>query len=109
MTEPVTERCVIVVRRGALHLTRQVYERFFAALDNVVLVRDGEDLVVLPVRHQAAGGYLIKMRSGAGDRIVTAADFFRDNGVDDDVQLTLGATWSDERMALVAAGAFLQT
>lgn len=101
-----TGGCVLVVRRGALHLTRQVYERFFDRLDNVVLLRDGGDLVVLPVRHQAAGGYVIKLRTGAGDRSITAADFFRDNGVEDDVQLTLSAVWDDDRAALIAAGAF---
>ena len=101
-----TNGCVLVVRRGALHLTRKVYERFFDRLDNVVLLRDGGDLVILPVRHQAAGGYVIKLRSGAGDRAVVAADFFRDNGVDDDVQLTLSAAWDDARSALIATGAF---
>jgi hypothetical protein len=101
-----TNGCVLVVRRGALHLTRQVYERFFDGLDNVVLLRDGGDLVVLPVRHQAAGGYVIKLRSGAGDRAVAAQDFFRDNGVDDDIQLTLSAEWDEARAALIAAGAF---
>ncbi len=101
-----TDGCVLVVRRGALHLTRQVYERFFDRLDNVVLLRDGGDLVILPVRHQAAGGYVIKLRSGAGDRAVVAADFFRDNGVDDDVQLTLSAAWDEARAALIAEGAF---
>jgi hypothetical protein len=101
-----TDGCVLVVRRGALYLTRQVYERFFDRLDNVVLLRDGGDLVICPVRHRAAGGYVIKLRSGAGDRAVVAADFFRDNGVDDDVQLTLSAAWDDARAALIAAGAF---
>ena len=101
-----TDGCILVVRRGALHLTRQVYERFFDRLDNVVLLRDGSDLVVLPVHHQAAGGYVIKLRSGAGDRAVAAADFFRDNGLEDDVQLTLTAAWDETRAALVAAGAF---
>jgi hypothetical protein len=101
-----TDGCVLVVRRGALHLTQQVYQRFFDRLDNVVLLRDGTDLVILPVHHQAAGGYVIKMRSGAGDRAVAAADFFRDNGVEDDVQLTLSAAWDEARAALVATGAF---
>ncbi|MGE0022179.1 MAG: hypothetical protein AB7S70_00925 [Hyphomicrobium sp.] len=101
-----TDGCVLIVRRGALHLTRQVYERFFHQLDTVVLLRDGGDLVILPVRHQAAGGYVIKLRSGAGDRAVVAADFFRDNGVEDDVQLTLSATWDEARAALIAPGAF---
>jgi len=101
-----TDDCILIVRRGALHLTRQVYERFFDKLDNVVLLRDGGDLVILPVRHQAAGGYVIKLRSGAGDRAVVASDFFRDNGVEDEVHLTLSAAWDEARSALIARGAF---
>lgn len=98
--------CLVTVRRGALYFTRAIYEQFFGALDNVVLLRDGADLIVLPVRHQASGGYVIKMRSAAGDRAVMAADFFRDNGIEDAVEMTLPATWSDERAALVVRHAF---
>ncbi len=98
--------CVVTVRRGALHFTREIYERFFSTLDNVILLRDGSDLMVLPVRHQASGGYVIKLRTRAGDRIVTAADFFRDNGIEDSIEMTLPATWSDERAALVVRNAF---
>lgn len=100
------ETCIICVRRGSLHLTRQIYERFFNALDNVVLLRDGHDLIVLPVRHQAAGGYVVKVRTGDGDRAVAAADFFRENGVEDEAQLTLVGAWSEERAALILRGAF---
>jgi hypothetical protein len=98
--------CVVTVRRGALYFTRDIYERYFNTLDNVVLLRDGRDLIVLPVRHQAAGGYVIKVRTAAGDRAVQAADFFRDNGIDDHTEMTLPAAWSDARAALVAPGAF---
>ena len=98
--------CLITVRRGGLHFSRETYERFFNTLDNVILLRDGCDLLVLPVRHQASGGYVIKLRTGAGDRTVAAADFFRDNGIEDSVEMTLPAAWSDERAALVAANAF---
>ncbi len=99
--------CILTVRRGALHMPGLVYENFFGGLENVVLLRDGDDLVILPVRYQAAGGYVIKLRSSAGDRTVTAADFFRDNGIEDDTQLTFAAAWSDERAALIAEGAFV--
>ena len=102
-----TQTCVITVRRGALHFTREIYERFFNTLDNVILLRDGNDLMVLPVRHSAGGGYVIKLRTGAGDRTVMAADFFRDNGIEDAVEMTLPATWSDERAALIVVSAFV--
>lgn len=101
-----TKTALVTVRRGSLHLTRETYERFFNALDNVVLLRDGSNLVVLPVRHQAAGGYVIKVRTGAGDRAVMAADFFRENGIEDAVEMTLPATWSEERAALIVERAF---
>ena len=101
-----TKTALVTLRRGSLHLTRETYERFFNALDNVVLLRDGPNLVVLPVRHQAAGGYVIKVRTGAGDRAVMAADFFRENGIEDAVEMTLPATWSEERAALIVARAF---
>jgi hypothetical protein len=102
----VSKTSLVTVRRGALHFTRETYERFFNSLDNVVLLRDGADLVVLPVRHQAAGGYVIKIRTGAGDRTVMAADFFRDNGIEDAIEMTLPATWSEERAALIVSNAF---
>lgn len=101
-----TASCIVAVRRGVLHFSREVYERHFDMLENVVLLRDGSDLIVLPVRHQASGGYVIKMRTGAGDRAVAAADFFRDNGIDDAVELTLPATWNDARAALVVRSVF---
>lgn len=97
---------VLLVRRGTLLFKASVYDAYFQGLANVVLLRDGDSLIVLPVRHQAAGGYVIKLRSAAGDRAVQAADFFRDNGIDDSAELTLPAYWSDDRAALVAPGLF---
>ncbi len=101
-----SDTCLVTVRRGALYFTRDVYERFFNTLDNVILLRDGNDLVVLPVRNPSGGGYVIKLRTAAGDRAVQAADFFRDQGIEDQMEMTLPATWSVERAALVAASAF---
>lgn len=98
--------CILSIRRGALYFAADVYERYFNGLDNVVLLRDGHDLIVLPVRNPSAGGYVIKLRTAAGDRAVQAADFFRDNGIEDQIELTLPAQWSDDRAALVTPGAF---
>ena len=97
---------MLTVRRAALHFSGDTYERYFAGLGSLILLRDGADLLVLPVRHQAGGGYVIKLRNASGDRTVDAADFFRDNGIDDAVEMTLPAAWSDSRAALIAKNTF---
>ena len=51
--------------------------RHFAGLEGVILLRRDNDILILPVRNNAAGGYLLKLRNSAGDRVVNAADFFR--------------------------------
>lgn len=101
MTAPLVQ-----VRRGGLYLSSEVVERYFAGLESVILLRRDADLIVLPVRHAAAGGYLLKRRNGAGDRVVYAPDFFREHGLDDDADCVLPVGWDAAKAALVAKGAF---
>ncbi len=101
-----SEQCIVTIRRGGLYFTSAIYERYFGSLENVVFLRDGACLLVLPVRHQAGGGYVIKLRNAARDRAVHAADFFRDNGVEDSAEMTLPAIWSEDRAALVVDAVF---
>lgn len=100
----------IKVKRGSLYLSKEDYDRYFAGLEAVILLgRDG-GLLVLPVRHAASGGYLLKLRNGAGDRVVNAPDFFREHGVADDCDLNLKAVWDSNQAGLFAKNAFdLQT
>lgn len=97
----------IALRAGGLYLPRDVCDRYFAGLETVVLLRDGDDLKILPVRHAAAGGYILKRRNLAGDRVVYAADFFRAQGVPDDSDLELDIVWSSENGALIAKSPFV--
>ena len=96
----------ITLRNGALYLTREIYDRYLTGLETVILLRRDGDLCILPVHQAAAGGYLLKVRNKAGDRVVYAPDFFREQNVDEDVALELPVIWSSERGALVAADAF---
>lgn len=96
----------VTLRRGALYLASEVYDRYFAGLETVILLRRDRDLCILPVRNAAAGGYLLKLRNKAGDRVVHAPDFFREYGIDESIALELSVVWTAERGALVAAGAF---
>ncbi|OSI61130.1 hypothetical protein BSZ21_32530 [Bradyrhizobium canariense] len=97
------------VARGALYLSRETYDRYFAGLEAVILLRRADDLWIMPVRHAAAGGYLLKLRNSRGDRVVHAPDFLREHAVDEYVASQLPVAWSPEAGALIAAGAFLQT
>jgi len=102
MTPPAT----LTLKRGSLYLSCAIYDRYFAGLETIVLIRRDHDLLVLPVRHAAAGGYLLKLRNGAGDRVVNAPDFFREHGLDDEAQREFVVAWDSQRAALVARDAF---
>jgi hypothetical protein len=101
-----TAASVVGLKRGAIYLSCDVYDRYFAGLEAVILLRRGQDLCILPVRHAAAGGYLLKLRNKAGDRVVHAPDFFREHGIQENVSREWSVVWSAEQGALVAADAF---
>ncbi len=84
-----------------------VYDRYFTGLETVILLRRGQDLCILPVKHAAAGGYLLKLRNKVGDRVVHAPDFFREHGIDEnDQRSNCPCPGRPERGPLVAVGAF---
>ncbi|MEZ5829684.1 MAG: hypothetical protein R3D05_00720 [Dongiaceae bacterium] len=94
----------VTLRRGALYLAAEVYERYFAGLASVILLRDKNDLLIMPVRNAAAGGYLLKIRNARGDRVIDAPDFFRAHAIDRPEEVTLPALWRADRAALAIAG-----
>jgi hypothetical protein len=96
----------MTLRRGSLYFDAALHERHFAGLETLVLLRRGACLAILPVRHAASGGYLIKRRNAAGDRVVSAPDFFRAQGLADDAEIGLQLRWSDEEAALVSNPVF---
>ncbi len=101
-----TEEAVISFRDGRLYVSRATSESYFRGSSAVALLREGGDLLVLPVRHAAAGGYILKIRNSAGDRVVTAPDFFRTEGIAETVDWDGTARWSEERAALALHGFF---
>jgi hypothetical protein len=101
-----SENPPVRIADGRLYLSQAAFEQHFTGSGGVVLLRDGSDLMVLPVRQAAAGGYLAKMRNSAGDRVVVAPDFFRAQGVPDDMTWQGHTAWSDRSAALVCSGFF---
>lgn len=90
------------LRRGLLQLDRATYASYFAPLTGIILLHEHEQLLAMPVRLAGAGGYLIKVRNAAGDRVIDAADFFRTNGIEDSTEIEFAARWDEARAALVA-------
>jgi len=97
----------IMLKRGSLYLSRGVYERYFAELDAVILLRRDDDLCILPVRNTAGGGYLLKLKNMAGDRIINAMDFFREHGREDFAETVYKVFWDQDLSALRANGLFV--
>lgn len=95
----------ITLKSGRLYFGQAVYDRYFAGLASVILMRREADLLIMPVRHAAAGGYVIKIRNAAGDRLVEAMDFFRGQGLEAHQDGNFPVTWSSEAAALVARNA----
>ena len=96
----------ISLYRGSLYLGGEVYERYFAGLDAVILLRRDDDLYIMPVRNTAGGGYLLKLKNSAGDRIINAMDFFREHGLDDFEEKIIEFFWDPDMAALKQSGLF---
>jgi hypothetical protein len=101
------ENTIITIARGALYLTAMLYERWFSGIDAVILMRLEDDLIILPVHHAAAGGYILKRRNANGDRVVVAADFFRIHGIVDEKEICLAVEWDEELCGMKVPYAFM--
>jgi hypothetical protein len=101
------ETMQIRLRQRRLYVPRAAYETYFAGGSTVILLRKEQDLLVLPVRHAASGGYMLKIRNRAGDRVVDAGDFFRDQGLGDDAEWEGTHSWSESSGGLQLYEVFL--
>ena len=88
------------IRNGSLYLDLELYQCYFKDLESVILLRQSEKVLILPVMHPGGGGTLIKIRNARGDRVIHAQEFFRDHGLDEFVDQILPAQWNAEMAAL---------
>ncbi len=96
----------LTLNRGSLYLSGLIYERYFRDLEAVILLRKDDDLLVMPVMHAAAGGYLLKLKNTAGDRVINAMDFFRHHGMDEFNPIQFQVIWNTDSAALIAQDLF---
>ncbi len=99
-------RLQMTINRGSLYLSAEIYERYFSGLTAVILLREQNDLLIMPVMHAASGGYLLKLRNAAGDRVINAMDFIREQRIDDFTELSFVVTWKSDKAALIANNLF---
>ncbi len=101
-----THSLCVTLHQGSLYLSGAVYDRYFAGLETVILLRREDDLLILPVKHAAAGGYLLKLKNSAGDRVVNAMEFFRFNEIDNMDRQSVEVGWDSNSAALRARSVF---
>jgi hypothetical protein len=98
----VNENSHVVFRDGNLFIDRDLYDRYFARIETVILMKAADAILILPVHNQAAGGNLLKIRNTRGDRCVSTISFLRQNGFEDCFSQQCKARWDETASALVA-------
>lgn len=92
----------IDVVRGTVRFPAIVARTYFPDVDAVAVLIDGQVLRILPIRHRAAGGCLLKQRNSAGDMVAAAFDVFENQGLGDWEAFGLPVRWSSADAALLA-------
>jgi hypothetical protein len=70
------------LHRDHLYIEAAVFDAHMPQVRSVALVRESDDLLILPIVTAEAGGFLVKQVNARGDRAIHAADFFRLNSID---------------------------
>lgn len=94
------------VHRDHLYLDAAAFAAHMPRAASVALLREGGDLLILPIFAAEAGGFLVKQVNARGDRAIHAADFFRLNGIDETRAILIEANWSEARAGFLVGGFF---
>lgn len=100
-----TLKHVVRVARGNIYLLRETCTTYFPGMNAVALICRDDDLLLLPLIADSAGGLLLKVRNKRGDRVIHAQEFFRDRGfVEEFEERTLPARWDAGAAGLIISG-----
>ena len=70
----------------------------------MALLARAEQILIMPLTRESGGGLLLKMRNARGDRVVHAQEFFREQGLLENMQeRKVSIHWNEESAALVIA------
>ena len=90
----------LTIQAGNIYLDSDQYDKYFSAVQAVVLLKQEVGVLLMPVQH-ASGGLLLKIRNAAGDRIVHASEFFTSNNIECESKQVIEAYWNSDMAALM--------
>jgi len=88
------------IERGSLYLEAELYLRYFRGIGTAVLTGDSHTLLLLPIRHTAAGGLLMKIRNARGDRVMHVSEALIACGLSSNFSGLFPACWDPSAAAL---------
>lgn len=92
----------VKINNGYIYLDAEICERYFPSVETVALLKTSEvELLVMPLKNQAAGGLLLKRKNSRGDRVIAAMDFLRNLEIEDYSNILCDCRWDSEAQGLV--------
>ena len=85
---------LVEIVHGSIRIPLEVYDRFFDGRGGVLLMEREGQLCLIPV-DEVAGGLLVKQRNRRGDRVIHAAEFPRNHGIDSS-ERSVRVVWEPE-------------
>lgn len=95
----------VTLKRGSLRIPAPLYAEYLSGVQGVALLREQNDLLIIPVFHAGVGGYLLKQSSPEGERVIHAGPFLYEQGIGDE-EITAEIAWEGELGQLTIRGLF---
>jgi hydrogenase maturation protease len=102
---PASAPAEVSIARGNFYLSREICETYLPGVSSVALLVRDEEIMIVPLIQQSAGGLLLKQRNARGDRVIHAQEFFRSRSLPEEFEVrSVPVRWSAEAAALVVGG-----
>jgi hypothetical protein len=96
---------MVSIRRGSIYLSRELCDAHLPDAGAVALLARDDDVLIVPLARQSAGGLLLKVRNARGDRVVHAQEVLRARGLPEDFEeRRFTVHWAGELKALAILG-----
>lgn len=97
-----SDKFQITIGRGNIYIPLKTYNAYLKTIEAVALLPHEDGILIFPLIQGSSGGLLLKIRNLAGDRLVHAQEFFRNNGyVEDFDERAADVRWLTDRAALL--------